>query len=126
MKKYFIVFVLILIQGCSSSDDAPAVKDLFSLWTEDGTGAIYDFTGGTLNNFFPFTLVFSGGEECDCDLTMLGTQTVGNWVLNSCVYDFGSGSADPGCNSLNQTGTYSKTNTILTIIDSSGGDDTYR
>ena len=128
MKKILLLVITAFIYGCSSGggDSAPASKDLFSLWTEDGTNSKFDFTGGSFSNSFPFTLFFVGGEACNCDLTFLGTQASGSWILNSCVYDFGSGSGDPGCNALNSTGTYSKASTILTITNSTGETDTYR
>jgi hypothetical protein len=130
-KKYIFVLVfsfltVSIITGCLHDDDDPASKDLFSLWTEDGTDAKFDFSSGKLNESFPMAFFFVGGEICNCDLLFLGTQSSGSWVLNSCVYDFGSGAGDPGCNALNGTGTYSKAATVLTITDSLGVADTYR
>ncbi len=74
----------------------------------------------------PFSFFFVGGEQCNCNLTVLGTQSSGSYVVNSCVYQFGSGASDPGCNALNDTGTYTNSSSTLTITSSTGEVSTYR
>lgn len=133
MRKNNSIFTVILcclsliaITSCSSSDSSTPSKDLFSLWNDTADDSPLDLTGGSLGVEMTFNVFFAGGEECSCDLTLLGTQSSGSWVLNSCSYVFGSGAADPGCNAVNDTGTYTNVNALLTIIDSTGDTDTYR
>jgi len=118
MKMKSIISILtlpLLIASCGGSgggDSAP--KDLFSLWNETTTNAPLDLTGGAFSVPLNLSFFFVGGAQCDCTFTVLGTQSSGTYVINSCSYNFGSGSGDPGCNALNETGVYTNNNNTLT------------
>lgn len=120
MKKLIVLlsltFLLTSCGGGGSGSSAP--KDLFSLWNEAGTNNPLDLTGSTFSSPVPFSFFFVGGEQCNCNLTVLGTQSSGSYVVNSCVYQAGSGASDPGCNALNDTGTYTNSSDTLTITSS--------
>ena len=124
MKKIIAAIILTLsLVSCGGGGDA--TKDLFSLWIEDGTGNPLNLTGGTFNTPLDFAIFFVRGEQCNCKLTFIGTQSSGFYNLNSCNYQFGTGSEDPGCNALDSTGTYSKSSNTLTITPSTGSASTY-
>jgi hypothetical protein len=68
-----------------------------------------------------FAFFLTGGAQCNCDFRAIGNNSSGSYVINSCIYKIGSSAGgDPGCNALNDTGTYGITNNILTTNDSSG------
>jgi hypothetical protein len=131
MRQYLailLVSVVLMLSACgggSSGGGGSSSKDLFSLWNDIVTDQPLDLRGAT---FDPFTLslFFGDGSQCDCVLSLLGDQSSGSWVRNFCVYRIGSGPQDPGCNSLNDTGTYRKINNQLQIVDSSSNLFVYR
>lgn len=127
MKLTLTVLLMISalsITACGGSSDSS--KDLFSLWREVGTDVPLDLTGGEFGSPFGLSVFFEDGSQCDCSLTLLGDQSSGSYVVNFCTYRFGSGSGDPGCNFLNDTGSYSKSSNELKTTDSSGFTTTYR
>lgn len=101
-----------------SSAAAPS-KELFSVWTSvTNPTAILDFTGGSFGIAMPITFVYPGGEICDCDLSVLGSQSTGSYVNANCTYRAASGGGvDPGCNVLNGNGTYTNSSATLQICD---------
>jgi len=117
----FFTFFIAFLSACGGSDDIPqADKNLFSLWNKTDSNAPLGLEGGEFSQVIPIAFYFQGGEQCNCDFTVLGSQNSGTYVLNSCTYLFNSGSSDPGCDSINQTGTYSKTTDTLTINGANG------
>lgn len=115
-----ILFFMLLLASCGGGGGGGnSPKDLFSLWNVVATDAPLDLRGGDFSTPLPISFYFVGGEQCNCTLTVLGTQSSGSYVLNFCAYQLGSGASDPGCNALNDTGSYSKTSSILTITNSS-------
>ncbi len=119
-----LVGVLLSLGGCGGGSGSS--KDLFSLWNEVDTNAALDLRGGEFGTPMDFSFFFEGGEQCDCRLTLLGNQSSGTYVVNFCSYRFGSGIANPGCNALNDTGFYEKSDKRLTVTGSAGFTDTYR
>lgn len=132
-SKSTIILIAIMMTACGGSDGSdgsspePEEKSLFSIWknTEDEDDVI-DFEDGSLGEEIPFQFIYPDGAVCTCTLELSGSQTSGNFILNSCEYEsFTSGYGDPGCNDLNGTGTYSIDNDILTICDDEQVCDTY-
>lgn len=125
MRTLFLITLCITIISCGGEGDITGAsvtkeedKDLFSLWEETTTGNTIDLTAGGLSDTYAFYITYDSGLQCNCELTFLGTATSGNYVLNNCEYEPSSvAGSDPGCNSNNHTGTYSKTSSQLTVCD---------
>jgi hypothetical protein len=123
MKKIMSLIALsLLIVSCGGGggSNGGGEKDLFSLWNRTTDNSPLELTGGTFSTNIGISFFFVGGAQCDCDFAVLGTQSSGTYVVNSCFYRFGSGSGDPGCNALNQTGIYTNSNNTLTITGPNG------
>lgn len=121
-----LLFVGILGCGKKGSDPAPS-KDLFSVWTLEGDTATLDMTGGSFGLAMPMSFLFAGGEICDVDFSLVGTQASGNYVLSNSTYRVGSGGgADPGCAALDQNGTYSNSAARLAVCETAQPCEYYR
>ncbi len=119
-----LIAVMLTACGGGGSDSGggspePEEKSLFSIWTNtEDEDDVIDFEEGSLGEEMPFTFTYPDGAVCTCTLELSGSQTSGNFILNSCEFDrFSTQYDDPGCNDLNGTGTYSVDNDILTICD---------
>ncbi|GAA6145843.1 hypothetical protein NBRC116585_19610 [Thalassolituus maritimus] len=119
MKLITLILTSVVLTACGgSSGGGDSEKSLFSLWKEDGTDIPLDLTGGSLGTPYEFFIFEADGAQCDCQLRFLGTEDSGSYVLNNCAYDYGSSAnGDPGCESYNHSGTFSKTATTLTVCD---------
>ncbi|MFC3680336.1 hypothetical protein [Bacterioplanoides pacificum] len=118
MNRFLLTLATaILISACGSDSSDDKEKSLFSLWKSVDGEETLDLNGGAFSKaqswiYFPD----SSGSQCNCELTLIGTESQGNYIINSCRYVSGSSSVgDPGCNSLNQTGTYKKSSDTLRI-----------
>ena len=122
MKRILgITAMVIALTACGGGgSDGDSSKGLFSIWNKTTDNAPLDLRGGSLGTSFEMGFFFAGGAQCNCDNTFIGTETSGSFVLNSCSYKYGSGSEDPGCNAINQTGSYSKTSSTLNFSGESG------
>ena len=126
IKYLFATLTITLLISCSSGGGGSSSKDLFSLWNDVEDDTPLDLTGSDFSTDIPFNFFFAGGAQCNCDLTVLGTQKSGTYIVNSCFYQSGSGSGDPGCNALNDTGTYTNSSGTLKIINSAQDVTTYK
>lgn len=129
MKTILHLFLcMMFLAACGKDSGAPAPsKELFSVWTSDGDGSVMDLTGGSFGVALTYSGVTTGGEICDCDLALMGTQSAGNWVLSSCTYRPATGGGvDPGCAAGNDNGTYTNSSAVLSICYSNGTCDTNR
>jgi len=120
-KSSLLVLVaacLLILLGCSpddSSDSPKADKNLFSYWSRTDGQLQLDFSGGEFGKTAIFPWSFTGGDQCNCLLTFLGTQSSGGFTLNNCTYQIGSGPGLINCSDLNQTGTFTKTADTLNM-----------
>jgi len=121
MKFLTVLFCMLALAGCGGSDDdssetSPS-KNLFSYWADENNSSV-DLTGGDFNEPALFSFFLEDGAECACNFLLFGGQTTGSYVLNSCQpinnVNFQI------CESFNQTGTYAKTDFVLTITNSNG------
>jgi hypothetical protein len=114
--------------GGGGGGGGAASKNLFSLWKEVNTSAPLELTGGNFNTAIPILFSFApGGEQCVCNLIVVGDQSSGAWTLSQCGYVPNSGSGDPGCSAMNATGDYTLSNNTLSICGgNSPGCDTYK
>lgn len=118
-RSLFSLIILSTLISCGGGGGgggtAPASKNLFSLWKNTTTNAPMDLTGGSFGAPIGMYFFFSGGAQCRCTMNAIGDQSSGSWALSSCYYVVGSGASDPGCTSLNDTGTYTLSNNTLSI-----------
>lgn len=128
MKYVIGSLLLILLVSCEGdettvvSSDEDNQKDLFSLW-ESTEGNIIDLQDGDFfqpNDMDYFIETNDSSGECDCEISVIGTQTSGIYAINNCVYVEGSSSTDPGCHSLPGTGVYSKTTNNILFLQPDG------
>lgn len=111
---------LLVLSACGGGGGGPSEKDLFSNWRHTESDFVLDLSNGDFNEPIDFSIFFSSGSQCDCTFRVTGSQSSGVYVINSCTYLEGSGAGDPNCNSLNESGTYTKENNILTVEGPSG------
>ncbi len=125
---YFMMFAILLTAcGKDSKSAAAPSKELFSVWTSNVDNAVMDLTNGSFGLAQTYSGVLSSGEICDCDLSLIGTQSSGNWVLANCTYRAGTGGGvDPGCAGGNDNGSYTNTSAILTLTFGDGSTEAHR
>ncbi len=112
-----LIAISIVLASCGGDGGSSSSnKGLFSSWKHTESDYIMNLEGGDFNEPRPYSEYFQDGAQCDCDLTLIGSQDEGLFVLNSCFYVSNSGAnGDPGCNQLNQSGTYKKDSNTLTV-----------
>lgn len=123
LHRLFIGSMIIIgFVGCGGNDgDGAASKNLFSLWKDTITSAPLDLTGGSFNTPLGMLFIFTGGAQCQCDLTMIGYQSSGAWALSSC------GGVNPICSTMNSSGNYTLSSNTLSICGgNTPGCDTYK
>lgn len=133
MKRALLLIFSLVFFGCGGGGGgtnangpgaSPGEKSLFSLWTDPNTGFFIDLTGGTFGVPIPITFIFSGGGQCDCKFKVTGSEQSGSYMISDCFYS-GGGNGNPGCNLLNQAGTYTKSGNTLTACAAGGDCTTY-
>jgi len=125
MKCLAIAVTVALLAACGGSggDDS---KPLFSLWTSE-TGAKTDVSGGEFGKSFFLNAYYASGAQCQCVVTVIGDESEGAIISNSCRFVVGSyAGGDPGCSSANGRVTYSKDGSTLRVRYSDGRIITYR
>jgi hypothetical protein len=109
--------------GSSSSSDP---KSLFSLWVDVDTESPLELSDGDFNTDMDIAFYTSGGAQCVCDFTVLGNESAGTYIINSCYYVTNSSTEYFDCSIANETGTYSKKDDTLTIHSENGVTSTYQ
>lgn len=122
MKASLILSAALALTACGGGSDD---KDLFSLWTRDGTGTPLDLRGGTFGADSTLNAYTADGTRCICDLAVIGSQQSGSVALTGCISIPFDPGRDPQCKALQGTGTYSKPGDVLTIT-ANGQTSTYR
>ena len=137
MFRFTAILLTILLSGCGGSDEDPssdtggtnrsATSELFGLWRglNDESLDIVDLRGYSFSEPEPVSYFFQGGIQCDCTLTVLGDQSSGAFVTNSCEYLIGSSEFFVSCDELNVTGHYTNENGILSVDPENGPVQTY-
>jgi hypothetical protein len=118
-KKIFAVSTIALLAACGGGGDEPS-KDLFSIWTREGTGATIDLSGGSFgspNYLYAFT---QDGTKCICELTVIGAQDKGSFAFSSCISTPYNRVKNPQCVALNVGGNYTNVSALLTLTTSRG------
>jgi len=116
-----LILVSLLTVGCagsggSSGGGTASVKSLASNWTRSDNTLSLNLTNIQIGVPLTFNFTFTSGAICQCSITVTGLEASGNYTVSSCNYT-GGGSGNPGCASLNSTGTYSKPASQLSICD---------
>lgn len=118
-----MIIVGLVACGGGGGGGGAASKNLFSLWKDTTTSAPLDLTGGNFNAPLAMFFIFTGGAQCECDLTLIGDQSSGAWALRSCGYIAGTETGDPGCNTMNSSGNYTLSSNTF---GNTPGCDTYK
>ena len=131
--KTLIFCISLLAIACGSGEDggedvieSDTSKELFSFWHDTSDNSPLNLSGGDFGVEMIFYMWAADGSQCNCNFQILGDQSSGNYVINNCSYVSGSGAGDPGCDSINQTGTYTKSSDTLTTCNSTMNCDTYQ
>ena len=90
-------------------------KDLFSLWTRDGTGTPLDLSTAGFGSENYLNLYTVDGTRCICNLAIIGTQESGSIAVTGCISVPYNASKNPQCEASNGVGTYSKPGDVLSI-----------
>ena len=113
-----LALCVVLLAGCGGGGDDG--KDLFSVWTRDGDGATVDLTKAQFSTPAGAFFISQDGSQCNCVLTIIGTQSNGTIARNQCYYVRGSSSRDPGCAASNGAANYTNGGGVLTLSASTG------
>ena len=119
MKLFLSVFIAVLT-GCGGAESSEGnSKPLFSYWEdESGAASPLDLRGASFDGYREISFFYEDGAQCDCRLRLTGSESSGTYVVNTCYYFYASSAnGDPGCDALNHVGTYSKSESRLTICD---------
>jgi hypothetical protein len=138
--KYALASVVVsVLVGCGGGGDEQTVassdrdrstatpsteKNLFSLWTDVGTGVLLDLRN---MSFGPGNVLVADyyGLSCTCTLGIYGTQQLGRFELSRCA-ETANPRATAVCGENDGTDRYSKSNNRLTLTYSDGESNTYR
>ncbi len=118
-KKIFAASAVALLTACGGGSDEPS-KDLFSLWTQDGTGATMDIRGAGFGNPHYLYAFSPTGTKCICQLTVIGEQDKGSFALSSCISTPYNSTKNPQCEAMNVAGNYTNLSAILTLSTQRG------
>ena len=113
----YLLLALLLTSACAKSNGsgeaAATSKSLFSSWTLQSSSTPFklDLTGA---GFGSGTLVvaFTSGDKCQSNYTLSGKESSGSYTLSGSIYT-GGGVGDPGCSAINESGTFTKSATVL-------------
>lgn len=123
MKHIMLLALMLIFVGCNSGSGGSsqaAPKRLFSVWTHVDSGITLDLTDGSLGSEESFYVNFPGGEICGCKVLATGTESDGEYDINSCIYIMGGSGSDPGCSALHSVGIYENDGTTLSICTYQG------
>jgi hypothetical protein len=124
VKKVIAASTIALLAACGGGSDEPS-KDLFSIWTQDGTGATLDIRGASFGNPHYLYAFSPAGTKCICELTVIGAQDRGSFALSRCISTPYNSSKDQQCEAMNVAGNYTNLSAVLTL-STQRGTSTYR
>lgn len=114
MRKLALTLVsVVALSACGGGGDDS--KDLFSLWTRDGSNTPLDLSTAGFGSENHLNLYTADGTRCICDLAIIGTQDSGSIAITGCISVPYNSTRDRQCQAANGSGTYSKTSNVLTI-----------
>jgi hypothetical protein len=107
--------------GGGGGDD----KSVFGLWTRDGDNATLDLRGASFGQDWTISLFLRDATNCLCTMTVIGDESKGSYVLGRCISNPFNAAVNRQCQALNQTGNYTNTGNVLTLVGPNGAA-TYR
>lgn len=118
--KLLPLILAAILAGCGGEGGETGPKSLFSYWEDSqGEASPMDLRGASFDGYREISFFYADGAQCDCRLRLSGNEERGTYTVNTCYYFYASSAnGDPGCDSLNHVGTYSKSNDQLTVCDS--------
>lgn len=119
MIKFYTLTALLMLMGAGCGS-APDSKDLFSVWArQNPPGMILDFSGMHIgSNTLRVTVSSPFSAVCVCTIAISGTQDSGQYVIGGCSKESGTGT-ESDCDSLESSGTFSKTTDTLHVCNAS-------
>lgn len=118
-KKIFAASAIALLAACGGGSDEPS-KDLFSIWTQDGTGATIDIRGGSFGKAHYLNTFSPTGTPCICQLTVIGQQDKGSFAISSCISNPYNSAKNAQCEAMNVAGNYTNLSAILSLTTQRG------
>lgn len=123
MKRLSLVLAVFLV-ACGksgSTSSSSSSKSLWSVWS-DASGYSVDLRNGSLGTPLIFAYSVSGQIVCGCGISLAGTESSGTYAVASCIFNpLGNYTgADPGCTSLEGSGTFEHSGSTLTVCDTGG------
>lgn len=123
-RKIFVASAVALLAACGGGDDEPS-KDLFSIWTQDGTGRTMDIRGAGFGSPHYLYAFSPTGTQCICQLTVIGEQDKGSFAMSRCISTPYNGAKNQQCEAMNVAGNYTNLSAVLTL-STQRGTATYR
>jgi hypothetical protein len=112
--------------GGSGSGVSCGTKSLYSVWTLPNQSFSFSLANLTLNQNSTLQVTFSGSTKaCTGTARMDGSDCGGTYSITGMTWN-GQGGSDPGCSSLNETGTWSKSDAGLKFTNSANQSNTYQ
>jgi hypothetical protein len=109
----FVVAATLALVACGGGSDSD--KNLFSLWTQDGSGALLELTNARFGPDNALNSYTADGTLCICNLTVTGVQKSGTIAITGCTSTPYNSSTNAQCSAMNAVGTYTKTSEILSF-----------
>lgn len=113
MKKLLLASVVVVLSACGGGGGES--KDLFSVWTRDGTNAPLDLSASQFGPDNHLNAYTADGTRCICDLAIIGDQGGGTIAITGCISIPYNASKNPQCVALQGSGNYTKNDGTLTI-----------
>jgi hypothetical protein len=124
MKKLALALSAVFaLSACGGGDDDS--KSLFSLWTNNTTGANIDLRNESFGSGNVIALYPPSAVQCLCYLAIIGDQAAGSYAITGCIVSPYDSRTDGQCKALNSTGNYTNNSNTLTLSNSTGST-TYR
>ena len=121
MKKLALVLSAVFsLSACGGGGDDS--KDVFSQWTRDGDNAQVDLSGGKFSTpLYMYMYPTNAGVKCICEAMVIGDQASGSFALTGCIASPWNATDDKLCKALNANGTYTNSDSKLTLTNSKTG-----
>lgn len=114
-----VIFVAAGFLTACGGGGSSSPKPFNSVWmSEDGFRL--DLTGSAPGTVSTIGFFFEDGGICECRLRVIGGPDQGDYILNSCEFDYSSSPDYLACYTLNHSGEYSIENNILMLCDPDG------
>jgi len=118
--KLLIIALAIVLSGCGSewSGEGKTAnwKSLFSIWVQNDTTDVRNFTGFGYDIEAKYFSHLPDGAVCEGTILFEGRLRTGTITFNNNTWVINTGPGDPNCNALNKVITYVLDDQALTLI----------